>query len=249
MGNEHESIFQYSAEKLNVVKNLFSESAFNSLKANLKALENLAQERKRDPLYVYKGSRSLQESYFSYLSKYSNNLITYTEPQHINVVLNKATHERLFEKFIYHLPFLVQEKEKPVEKVRRRLSKSIANHVNFDAEITSAIVPGLVVPAKVLFIGRNEVQVTGEAKDFSTQKPHLIQQQINAHLFLVDKIKNNNNQNGHFFFIGDEPSKSLKENHKLWRAVKESSDLDLVPTTEVQKIEEYMEKHGVEPVF
>ena len=43
--------------------------------------------------------------------------------------------------------------------------------------------------------------------------------------------------------------KSLSENHKLWKAVKDSKMLDMVPTNEIGRIEEYMEKHGVEPLF
>ncbi len=40
-----------------------------------------------------------------------------------------------------------------------------------------------------------------------------------------------------------------RENHKLWLAVKESSTLDLVPTDEIERVENYMQEHGVEPLF
>ena len=80
---------------------------------------------------------------------------------------------------------------------------------------------------------------------------HFIQQQINAYmLFLVEKIRETKDgKNGHFFLLGDETSKGLKENHKLWKAAKESKVLDLVPSDEINKVETYMQEHGVEPVF
>jgi hypothetical protein len=250
LGNENVCKFQYSHQKLNVIKDLFSDSAFATLKINLKALQKLAITCQEDTLGAYKGIASLKEQYFSYLSRYANNLITYSEPKTIDVDINEAVFNKLFEKFIFQLPVVTEQKLKPIENVKKRLAKTIASHVNFDAEIDNNIVPGLLVPAKVLFIGKNEIQVTGEAKDFNSPKPQNIQQQINAHLFLIDKIKEMSPlKHGQFFFICDEPAKTLVENHKLWTAVKNSPDLDLVPTNEVERIEQYMQTHGVEPLF
>ena len=249
IGNENVCKFQYSVEKLNVIKGLFSDSAFNTLKISLKSLQKLSAECESDILGAYKGVLTLKEQYFTYLSRYSNNLITYSEPKAIDVDINKEVFNKLFEKFIYQLSPSNQQRLRPIEKVKKRLSKSIAPYVNFDAEINNSLIPGLIVPARVLFIGKNEMQVTGEAKDFNSI-PQIIQQQINAHLFLVDKIKDMSpGKQGQFFFIGDEPSKNLVENHKLWTAIKKSSDLDLVPTNEIERIEEYMVEHGVEPLF
>lgn len=59
----------------------------------------------------------------------------------------------------------------------------------------------------------------------------------------------NAGRNGHFFFIADEPSKKLVENHKLWLAVRDTKVLDLVPANEIEKIESYMHQHGVFPLF
>ena len=130
------------------------------------------------------------------------------------------------------------------------MTVSLAGRVNFDADIDNTKIPGLVIPAKVWFIGKNEVQVTGEASDFYGLRPHMIQQQINAHLLLIERIKDTESgKHGKFFLIGDEPTKDYYENHKLWQAVKESSALDLVPTDEIERIENYMQEHEVEPLF
>lgn len=250
IGNESTCLFQFSAEKLNVIKGLFSESAFSMLKISLKSLQKLSVECETGFSNTYRGESTLKEQYFNYLSRYANNLITYSQPKAIDIDLNKSVFEKLFEKFIYQLPTSNEIIFKPIEQVKKRLTKSLAGRVNFDVDIDHTNIPGLIVPAKVWFIGKNEVQVTGEAKDFNGLKPHIIQQQINAHLFLIDKIKDTpTGKNGHFFLIGDEPPRDYIENHKLWQAVKESSTLDLVPTGEIEKIENYMQEHGVEPLF
>jgi len=250
IGNERTCKFQFSNEKLLVIKGLFTESAFNMLKISLKSLQKLSVECETDVLNSYRGASTLKEQYFSYLSKYSNNLLTYSQPKAIDIHLNQNIFEKLFEKFIYQLPLSFEPPVKTIEKAKKRLINSLAGRVNFDADIDNSKIPGLIVPAKVWFIGKNEVQVTGEAKDFNGQRPHIIQQQINAHLFLIDRIKDTpTGRNGHFFLIGDEPPKDFVENHKLWQAVKESSTLDLVPTNEIEKVENYMLEHGVEPLF
>jgi len=250
IGNEMACRFEYSIEKLSIVKGLFSESAFEMVKISLKSLRKLTVESKSDFLNPYRGAATVNSKYFSYLSKYANNLITYSEPRAIDVDLNESNFDRLFGKFIFQLPTSLDVSIKTIEIAKQRITNSLAGRVNFNAELDSTNVPGLIVPSKVWFIGKNEVQVTGEVKDFNGQRPHLIQQQIGAHLYLIDRIKDTPiGKNGHFFLIGDEPSKALSENHKLWKAVKDSSTLDLVATNEVGRIENYMEEHGVEPLF
>ncbi|MHA4896258.1 hypothetical protein ACXZ1K_16010 [Pedobacter sp. PWIIR3] len=249
MGNEQNCRFEYSAEKLAVIKELFSESAYSSIKLHLRSLTKLSQECQNDEMHAYMGHRLLREEYFNYLSKYAQNLIVYSEPSRIDLDLTEPIFKKLFEKFIFSFPQSVEHTIKPIDQARKTLSKSIAEFVNFDIELKKDVVPGLLVPAKIWFIGKNEVQVTGESKDFNGVA-HFIQQQINAHMFLIDKIRETKDgKNGHFFFIGDEPSKELKENHKLWKAVKESKILDLVPSCEIEKVEKYMFDHGVEPLF
>jgi len=220
------------------------------LKVSLKSLQKLSLECKNSFPNTYRGAPSLKEQHFSYLSKYANNLITYSPPKDIDIELNQIVFEKLFEKFIYNLPIVDEPQLKIIDKAKKQLEFSLAGKVNFDVDIDNTQVPGLIIPAKVWFIGKNDVQVTGEAKDFNGQRPHIIQQQINAHLYLIDRIKETpTGKNGHFFLVGDEPPKNLGENHKLWQAVNKSPMLDLVPTNEIEKIETYMQKHGVEPLF
>ena len=249
MANDQHCKFLYSAEKLQVIKDLFTEEAYTTIKLHLKSLSKLSTECVNDVMHSHKGQKFFREEYFNYLSRYAQNLITYSAPNQIDLEITDSIFNKLFEKFIFHLPDIQETKNRPIEVVRKRLIKTIAGRVNFDFEFKKNEIPGLVVPARVWFIGKNEVQVTGETKDFNGV-PHFIQQQINAHLFLIEKIKETKEgKNGHFFFIADEPEKSLIENHKLWKAVKDSKMLDMVPTSEIGRIEEYMEKHGVEPLF
>lgn len=247
MANDRECYFHYSKDKLNIIRDLLSADAFQLLKSNLKAIESLAINCQTDQLNVYKGKSFLAEGYFNYLSVYANNLLTYSKPIEINIELNQVRFDQLFEKFVYRLVLSHKDKGNRIEDTRKRLSNSIKDHVNFDIELTANDIKGLIVPARVSFIGQNDVKVAGEMNDFS-KSINFLKQQVNAHLYLVDKIMDNH-KDAKFFFIGDEPSKSLKENHEIWKSIKEFKTLDLVPTKEVEKVEEYMITHQVEPLI
>lgn len=243
------SYFQYSTEKLAILKQMISSDAYNLIKTALKSISKVSSECGTDvfPNSAYKGKSAITESYIAYLSNYSNNLISYSVPIEVNVELNDTVYRKLFQKFIFYFPVAEPERVKPMEVAKKRLSKSISKHVAFDVELDKSKVPGLIVPAKVWFIGKNEVQVTGEAKDFSGAV-HTLQQQLNAHLFLIEKIKDTpDGKHGKFFMIGDEPDRRLSENHSLWNSIKDANIVDLVPTGEIERVEEYMEVHGVEP--
>jgi hypothetical protein len=90
MGNELGCRFEYSPEKLAVIKDLFSESAYNSIKLHLRSLTKLSQECKYDAMNAYKGRKILTEEYFGYLSRYAQNLLIYSEPSKIDLEITES---------------------------------------------------------------------------------------------------------------------------------------------------------------
>ena len=244
-GNEMKCYFDFSSEKLQIIRDLLSSDGFNLLKSNLKSIKQLSIECSSDVLKTHIGHTSLSESYFNYLSVYSNNLLTYSKPININLGVNKSIFNKLFEKFVFRLSSEVITERTKIEVVRRRLVSSIRPYVNFDVELTDKTIPGLVIPSKVAFIGKNSVEVAGELNDFN-KAPHFLKQQISSHLYLVDHLKRVNDK-AKFFYIGDEPPKLMKENHDLWKTLSNLDAIELISTKEIEKVEEYMSEHGVTP--
>ncbi|PPK98236.1 hypothetical protein [Parapedobacter indicus] len=239
--------FAYAADKLNVIKDLLPEGGYQLIKSNLRAIEQLATSCQSDLLKGHKGQRFLSESYLEYLSVYANNLLTFSKPVPLNMALDEHTFDKLFEKFVFALTGQQQSGQDPVAHAKQRLVKSIGDRVNFDVELTENDVAGLIVPSKVSFIGRNDVKVVGEMSDFG-KALHALKLQIRAHLFLVDTIRRQE-KDAKFFFVGDEPSKKLKDHHDIWESLKNYRPIQWVPTDEVQQIEEYMANHDVSPFF
>lgn len=54
---------------------------------------------------------------------------------------------------------------------------------------------------------------------------------------------------GNYFIIGDEPIKQNSKQHNTWVQVKASKFLEFVPSSETNRISEYMEEHSVQPYF
>ncbi|MBK1439646.1 hypothetical protein JHJ32_06590 [Parapedobacter sp. ISTM3] len=239
--------FSYSADKLNVIKDLLPDGGYQLVKSNLRAIEQLAASCQSDLLKVHKGQRFLSESYLEYLSVYANNLLAFSKPVPLNVALDENTFDKLFEKFVFTLPRQQERERDPVAHAKQRLVKSIGDRVNFDVELTDNDVAGLIVPSRVSFIGRNDVKVVGEMSDFG-KALHALKLQVRAHLFLVDTIRRHE-KGAKFFFVGDEPSKKLNDHHDIWQSLKNYKPIQWVPTDEVQQIEEYVAEHQVLPYF
>lgn len=245
-GNQNQCYFDYSNEKLYIIRDLLSPQGFGLLKSTLKSIKQLTTVCIEDTFKSHMGHASLSESYFGYLAVYANNLLTYSNPININLEVNDDVFKRLFQKFVFHLDSEEVSKPTKIEVARKRLSNSIKPFVNFDIEVTNKTIPGLVIPSKVAFIGKNDVEVAGEINDFS-KASHYLKQQISSQLYFVDHLKKAN-RNSVFFYIGDEPPKSLKDNHDLWKTLKGLDSIDFVSTNEIAKVEEYMVTHGVTPI-
>ncbi|WP_436833246.1 hypothetical protein [Parapedobacter sp. DT-150] len=239
--------FAYAADKLNVIKDLLPDGVYQLVKSNLRSIEQLASSCQADVLKGHTGHRFLSESYLDYLSVYANNLITFSKPVPLNTELSEETFNKLFEKFVFALPKQQVKGHDPIAYVKKRLIKTIGGYVNFDVELTEKDITGLIVPSKVAFIGKNDVKVVGEISDFN-KALHVLKLQIGAHLFLVDTIKQKD-KDAKFFFVGDEPPKKLKDHHDIWKNLKSFKPIQLVPTKEMQQIEEYVTEHGVSPYF
>lgn len=247
LGNDKECFFDFSSEKLSIIRELLTPDAYLLLKSNLRSIKQLSSQCSNDILNAHMGRSSLSETYFSYLSQYANNLLTYSKPTTLSLESNSSIFNKLFEKLVFRISNELEVKQPKIEIARRRLHTSIKSFVNFDIEITHETIPGLAIPSKVAFIGKNKVEVAGELNDFN-KASHFLKQQISSHLYFVEHLKSAN-KNAKFFYVGDEPKKSLKENHNLWSTLKDLNTVELVPSKEIEKIEQYMVDHGVTPLI
>jgi len=246
--------FRFSTKKLSLMKQFFSDEAFQILKTSLKNIENTAnsvnldQTSGEDLLFSFtsKNQHAFSVEYLRYLSRYSNSTITFNEPVKIDIEASDELFSHLYSEFVF---VEIEETLKftTVETVKAQLYPSIKKHVNLDRRIDTGTIPGLIIPVDLDFIGKNERPVVGKIYDFNQSNYHLDASLSN--LFALMKTMESNGQSGNYFIIGNEPDKQHVKQYKTWKEVQNSKFLQLVPSDETQLVAEYMEIHDVKPYF
>lgn len=259
MRDESEIFFAYSKFKLNIVKELLSKSGYELLSLNLRNIDravNSALDEKiefANSLYGenFEGQSSLQESYFGYLARYSNNLLGFSAPMDISIEANLENFKLLFSKLIDEKHFLdstIIDEVDVVEKTRSILKPLIRERVNWDFEITKEYVPNLILPSVHMdFAGKNEILVSGQALDFE-KRYYFLENDISKHIVLLDAMRQAN-ENSTCFVLGKEPNKKEHpKNHHIWKNVVNEQRIEFVDADEYERVTEYMVIHDVKPL-
>src|SRR5665648_598945 len=112
--------FRYSAKKLSLMKQFFSDEAFQLLKTSLKSIENTAnsvslnETSGEDALFSFtsKNQHAFSVEYLHYLSRYSNSTITFNEPVKIDIEASDDLFSHLYKEL-----FLSKQKNIPKSQV------------------------------------------------------------------------------------------------------------------------------------
>lgn len=245
--------FQYSHDKLKIIRDLLPDPAYKLLKANLTNFENYFIERQsfiadqnNNLINIpIKNPDFLEPSYINYLNSYSQNLIKFSKPSHLSVDADQNIFNILFDKFVFKTDQEIQHEFNIYQQIKSKYNPLLRRRVNLDIELTSNEIRNLVVPTKVWFIGQNDVEVTGEIFDFDRQTHHL-SNDITKHLNLVHTIKEKANNSVHFI-VGKEPPKKNQKNHSIWNNLRSLKYLRYIPQKEASQIKEYVIEHDVKP--
>lgn len=154
--------FRFSADKLLALKGIIEPERYNLVKGYLKSLEsdiNVAGDEK--VVFENKTLKNnwVNEGYISYLSRYSNNLIQFSEPKTIDILFSPENYKRIYEKYIYAFDQKIEEVfvESIFTKVKQELYPKITNRVNLDFSLDSSHFENLFAPIEVNFIGINGI--------------------------------------------------------------------------------------------
>lgn len=256
ISNGDQNYFRFSQSKLQIIKSLLTSETFNMLKSYFKNLDvEINQTSKKAEFFNNlneTNSQWINFSYLTYLSKYSNNLIQYSEPKPIGIELNIENFNKVFEKFIYleseelnELPKI----ESIHQKVKLKLYPKIQGKVNIDRTLTSLDLPNLFAPLEVNFIGINGVTVAGQAFDFE-RRHYNLENDVTRFISLTTALELNGNKNGKYFVLGREPQVSHNDkNHIMWSQIRDSKFLEFIDIDEIGIVEEYIETNHVTPFF
>lgn len=255
MSNGKDVKFKVSDTKLSIVKQLIPIQNYHFLKSYFKNLSNdLNLESKNDDLINIKNDISnnwINEKYFSYLHRYSNNIVKFSEPRKIDVKFDESIFLKLYESYIFNNDEEVinkKSKDDIVNIVRTKLYSKIKSKVNLDVDVNPDDFKELISPVNVNFIGKNGQIVAGQTIDFSKRYVDL-ERDLTKYISFT-KAVDYEKGGGHYFLVGKEPKKNLaQKNHSIWKHIYESNIVDYVPLSETDKIKDYIDLKGVHPYF
>lgn len=247
--------FAWSKHRVALVRDLMGADAQLLLRQNLKALQRKAEDNSAELGDLFQGAipkktgtYELNEPYFHYLAKYSSNLLTIGPVTRIELQADEQKFRDLFRLLVDDRASAVANSHtKDIDEAKGQLKDRIGSRVNWNAELTKQEIPGLLLPTiKLDFIGKNGKDVIGEVVDFE-KREYFLEADINK-LDNVTHVLEQQGTLGKAFVVGDEPDKEEHpQQHLAWLAVKHSKRIELVPTNEIGRVEEHLEKQNVRP--
>ncbi len=254
MSNGQEHFYNFSNEKLSVFKNLMDSERFNLIKKYLLSIEkelnfdNTINNR----LFSNKDLKSnwVSESYISYLSKYSNNIVQFSQPKSIDIDFQRDNFVKLFEKYIHRFE-IIEETIPEINihtRVKENLFPRIETNVNIEISLNSENFENLFAPIEVDFLGMNCVPLAGQTIDFE-KKHYYLENDITRFVSLTKAIELEGNNNGKYYILGREPQKNIDKNHLLWEHIRDSDFLEFVDIDEYGIVEDYIKVNNVKPYF
>jgi len=247
------NFFHFSEAKFNIVSKLLSSSAGKLALSVLKGMDdqiNISQELKG--VFTNQQAEALNavsEPYIGYLNRYNNNLVQFSTPVTIDLSVDYSVFKTLFQKYIYSnevFDAVIKPKKRSFIGIRNNFRRAASEYANTNFDVTKEVIKDLIVPVNVDVFGKNGAFVTGQSLDFAKSIASL-QSEISSFLYLTEHTLKAD-KNSKSFVLGDEPSKTEKINHQLWKNVRSANIVEFVPTDESERIIEYMRKKGVAPI-
>ncbi len=245
-------LFYSSNKKLKAIKSLVSPSVFIGIKHSIKLIEKgfkTKLNKNNNPQHILEldlidKSEVFNYNYIDYLSRYNNNIITFSKPTEIDIDYSNELFLQLFQKFVDESAFIKPEKViNQIEQFKELFFPKVSKYFNVEHELNLLKYPELLMPVKIDLLGRTEIEVLAQSIDMSKKLSSLkssIGELLNVNIALPNSKK---------FIIASEPEKLLEVNHRIWNSVRNYKEFDYIDIKEAEKIEEYAKTHGVVPLF
>jgi hypothetical protein len=256
MSDGEQSIFKVSNPKMQIVKGLISPNKYNILKNYFNNIINEIDPKIDDFKLNIKADVSnnwLNESYLSYLNRYSNNLVIYSEVRKIETDVTLETFKQLFNKYVFEYDEeIVSQIDKSKDilfKVKTNLFAKIEDRVNLNVTVNSNNFNELLTPVDVNFLGKNGVIVAGQTIDFA-KRLYNLENDLTRFISFTKAVDYSSAKKGKYFLVGQEPNKIENPvNHNTWKHVRESHLVEYVDVNETEIIKNYIFDKGVTPYF
>lgn len=240
--------FLCSKNKLSVVRSLIDKSLYKFLSESIRQIEqSIYKETSNKGTIFIESPHDIQfsEGYLSYLNRYSNNLINFSAPFQIDREADQQLFGFLFSKYI-DATEMPQKRTKSVDTVKTEFFPQVKSFYNTEKEVSMSDIPTLLMPVNVDMIGKNEVPAFAHFIDFERHL-NFIQQDVSVLDFLYNALETEKPKS---FLIATEPDKVVyPKAHDVWLSLRKWRKTEYVALEEIDRVREYAEAHGVQPLF
>ena len=246
LSDGHQSIFDFSPDKLNMIRPVISRDQYFFIKNYFRSVNNVIAkiDKSISELSVLESKNAIiNEPYFDYLSTYNQNVITVSRPVRIDIDVNKENFSKLFTKYIAEEKEMVSKKKHSVEKVRKKLIPKVDKYFSVEKEIFPPENSEALFPVKVDLIGKNHQIVISQFLDLERNLYY-----VKNDFFDLELIPNifPGSQN---FLVSAEPDKKLFSiQHNIWKEIRQHKFFKYLDASEAEEtIREYAVSHQVQP--
>ena len=240
--------FECSKNKLQIAKSLIDSSLYKYLTESIRQIENAVNMEKNKLGTIFENEGldiKFSEGYLSYMNRYSNNLISFSNTMQIDLPYDAELFSFLYKKYVDSIG-IVPRKHKPLNQIKEEFYPIIESYYNTDVHLTSDQITNLPLPVNIDVIGKNEIEVFAQIIDF--ERPvYNIRQDVGELNFLMGAFESGKSVS---FLFGDEPDKKIyPKSHDAWNDLRRWNKLNYCPLSELDKLKVYAEQHGVKPLF
>jgi hypothetical protein len=244
----NEVFFEYSKNKLATVRTLIDSSLYKYLQDIIHQVDKAvaAETTKKGTLIMGEDiNMQFSESYLSYMSRYSNNLLLFSSPVQIDLSINRPLFDTLFKKYVDAVG-ISEKKTKPLDQVKAEFYPQVKNYYNTDIKITPQQIEGLPMTINIDVIGKNEIDTFAQIVDFN-RLFYYVGKDVGDLISLMGAFEKGD---AYSFLVGDEPDKhKYGQSHDAWDTLRKWNKLEYVPLKEIDRLQEYAIQHGVKPLF
>ena len=248
LSNGYQSIFDYSVDKLNMIRPVISRDQYFFIKNYFHSINNVITRIDKNILeysvFEKEGKNAIiNEPYFEYLSTYNQNVITVSSPVRIDLEVNKKIFTKLFVKYIAEEKELTPKKEHDVGKIKKKLIPEVDKYFSVDKEILPLDNSKTHFPVKIDLIGKNQQIVISQFLDLERNLFYL-----KSDFFDLELIPDIFPEGKKFLISAEPDKKEFSIQHNIWQEIKQHASFEYLDASEAEdKIREYAVAHHVQP--
>ena len=249
--NSNQFMLKFSSSKKRIAKSLLGIGS-EAIDYITKQIQNKIDELNT---IIYNSNDKLFEvpsiinaDYFTYLSKYSNNILQFNEPNMLSASIDENGFNKLFEIFVGKddSPQQKDEVESTIfyQNIEERLIKRVKDKVHTKIQLSEKFLPSLYFNYDLDCVGMNGVITGAKSIDFTKGDQTIIRHIANyfqVTTLMANKFNKGKEENN-FYVIGDEPSAVNSKEHKIWESFKKQTSCKLIHSEQSDIVAEKIEK-------